>query len=263
MSDLPVYIDEIGQPRRLGCLPKGNDRVAGPPPADPSVWLYPASELRRLCGLVADQMRSRAERLKDDDQDGVGKCCLSTYTHCEQLLRFRAGHEREKLSSDYGYHWTVDRRGKIAERTDDDGESMANGLFIVREKGLVLASRIPNLDWRGRNWPPAEELEAESRDFRVLEWVDVSASMEMILSLLARPKPVAHGYNGHARTLLAPTTNEYDREEIPFLQSYGRDWGDNGIGKLSFRQVDQGRPGYGAFAGVSVVDPANDGDVRQ
>lgn len=258
MSNLPVYLDETGQPRRLGCLPRSCDTVAGPPHADPAKWDYPRSELRRLCGLVADQMRSRAERVKDTDQDGVAQCCLAVYTHISQLVRFGGGQERVKLSADYGYHWTVNSRGYIIERKSDDGESIHNGLYIVRKKGLVLASRIPYLDWRGRNWPPEAELAEEAKSYKTLEFVDVSASMTLILSLLARGLPVAHGYNGHARTLLAPTVQEYDREQIPYLNSWGRNWGNNGIGYLTMSQVDSGRRGYGADAAVSVVDPDED-----
>jgi len=121
----------------------------------------------------------------------------------------------------------------------DAGSSIDENLLALQEYGVC-----PEESWsydKGWRAKPSDEAVKAAESFRIVEAYDISTVEEMVSALLKK-FVVVYGANGHA---VCKVRHLNDREGLD-LNSWGEDWGDNGLGVwASYRKINWG---YGAWA---------------
>lgn len=134
----------------------------------------------------------------------------------------------------------------------DGGMAIDTGLAMLIKWGSCPIDIVHPDDWRGHNWPKNwEEIAAKYRGIEAWD----CPTFEHAVSAVLRGFPVVYGAEGHAVVLVD--------QELNVLNSWGRDWRDNGFGVwVEERSMRYGiERQYGAFALRTTVDPLKDGDV--
>jgi len=171
------------------------------------------------------------------DQDGVGSCAAEGSTQPVQLMMAWNGRTVPKLSPWSVYCFTCDGR--------DQGSSIDDNLVHIRDVGVLTMETWP----RSKGWnrkPPESLLADEAAKYRIDEFFDIGSIAE-VRTALVLGYPVTYGWKGHCCLLVELK----DLDTAFYLNSWGEDWGDHGVGEIKLREIDFR---YGAFAVRSVVD---------
>jgi hypothetical protein len=211
-----------------GCLPRKWKLGAKFPLARERIKIIPRADWPAL----AKQQRMRQYIPTVLDQDGVGSCATESTTGGVMTIRAYRGLPFVLLNPWFIYHTTSGGR--------DAGSSIDENLDFVREHGIAPESVWPrSKGWRAK--PSAEAYEA-AKPFRIREAFDISTVDEAV-SALFDDYCIVYGAKGHSVLKV-----EYDKD----LNSWGRDWGNDGIGLWA--SVNAINWNYGAFAIRNTVE---------
>ena len=214
--------------KKKGCLPRRHPFATRCPAFGDHFNTIPVGDWPELL-KVKPPLRPFVPDIKD--QDGRGSCATESTTQGLQTNRSTRGLPFIELSPWSIYCFTSGGR--------DQGSSIDDNLEHARDVGIMPASIWPrSKGWRAK--PPKLLLEEHASQFRIEEFWDIN-NIEEIGTALLLGFPVVFGWSGHSVMfcdLLDVNTGEY-------ANSWGRDWGDNGFGKLSLRSVNFK---YGCFA---------------
>ena len=258
MSELSIIYDENGEQRRMGALPRMMSRCGdGLIPTFGDEYLVDEAAWPVRSAAAGAIVRRLAVESPDIDQKHQGSCTYSALLHCIMQRIREAGRAPTLLAQSTGYAWDgVASSGELIPRRSDSGMALDVAILISRMVGGVPANIIDPLDYKRTNWP--DDWKIHGYQNSVDEWRDCSAGMKYIVSNLCNSIPLLHGYAQHARMLI-----EFDspNNRFGFKNTYGSKWNEDGFGWLSWKQVDQGRRQYGAFAPITIRDPLGDGDA--
>ena len=189
------------------------------------------------------------------NQAHQGTCCICAGCGAVMLCREQMGLERVILSqgSLYAFDY-IDSRGNLVPRRSDNGQAIDTCLELFREVGACPTSVIDQYDWKGYSrgtWP--SDWRETAKKYRILEAWDVPSARHG-LTAVALGYGFIYGLRSHA---VVHISQEDD------LNSWGYDWGTDGIGKWaeSMQDLDNGISQYGGWAVRLSVDPSNDSDV--
>ncbi|NQT38787.1 MAG: hypothetical protein HQ581_14930 [Planctomycetes bacterium] len=247
MSDQPTY-SHAGRQYRRGCLPRtatacgdGTYRVFGdgtPPVLDPKDWPEHAKSMEEHVPHVIDQ-------------GSQGSCCGCAGVGAMMLARSVSGQDTVVLSQASLY--------ALGNGGRDGGMAIDVCLRHLIDTGANPIDVIDQYDWQGFYRRPrwSDDWRESAKRYRCIEAWDCP-DYEAAVSAVLHGFPVVYGTDGHAVVMIgwAEKTGHID------LNSWGRDWGENGIGQwASERAVRRQLPGYGAWALRVATDPNNDGDI--
>lgn len=125
------------------------------------------------------------------------------------------------------------------------GASLDSVLRQGRDKGILPMSVWP----REKGWsakPPQRLFDEHA--IRFAEFLDLGSSMDVLRSALVSPAPVIFGHDMHAETICELIS----WDTIRVANSYGIDWGDDGLHTMRLSEVDLRR--YGGWALMAVTD---------
>jgi len=206
------------------CCPKAEDRIE---------VITDPDQYASLIGQISLNPYIR----KRMDQGRIGSCATASTTGTVLLVR----EWNDRLFVDLNwlsiYCFTSD--GK------DRGSNIDRNLIHARDVGILPFSVWPTTtDWKTK--PPQSLLDTEACKYRIDEFFDIG-TIEEVMTALVLGYPVVFGWKGHSCVLIELK----DMETAYYLNSWGADWGDNGVGEIKLREINFG---YGAFAVRSVVD---------
>lgn len=171
------------------------------------------------------------------DQGQIGSCATAATTGATLLIREFSGQEFVDLNWLSIYPFTNGGR--------DRGSNIDRNLVQARDVGILPFSVWPTkTDWKTK--PSAQLMSEHASNYRIDEFFDI-ATIEEVMSALVYGFPVVYGWKGHSCVLIALK----DLTTAYYLNSWGADWGDNGVGTIKLREINFG---YGAFAVRSAVD---------
>jgi len=216
---------EIPSRKKTGCLPRKSRPGEWCPMASERIEPLPMGEIERLA-----ETNTCTPFVKTIlDQDGVGSCAAEAATQVVMVARAIAGLPHILLNPWFVYHHTS---GGV-----DRGSSIDENLRFIQEHGIA-----PMDVWgRDQGWrrKPSKEAYDAAKEFAELEWMDIASVAELATAPI-RAFPSIYGSRGHA-----VTSTEYLAKGPTGPNSWGNDWGNDGIGTwVSWRQVNWG---YGAW----------------
>lgn len=184
------------------------------------------------------------------DQNPQNSCCPSATAGAAMILREINGLGRVLLSQGSLY-------GRI-NGGRDEGANIEDALSAMMDEGIAPASIVDPYEWHPRKWPSVWEDHAKK--FRILEAFECP-TFDAVASAVQRSMPVVFGVywgsGGHAITAVGLKNTSPNVWSLEFLNSWGADWGDNGIGLLPESQCG-GIKSFGAFAIRSVTVPSDE-----
>lgn len=231
-----TLIDPTGQPYVGGCLPRVS-KVG-----DNTFKIFDPKTTRRAPRSIKSAIdRSLIWHIIDQAQQG--SCCGCATVGAIMIAREVAGLERVVLSqaSVYG----------LGNGGRDQGMAIDKGLSVAMEHGACSVDTVGQYDWQQfrRDYPNGHP---EGERFKIIEVEDV-VSVDDMDAGVELGYPVVYGAKGHAVIYIDPDVN-----------SWGRDWGDNGFGQWTTRRERAiGIQQYGAWLIRVATDPDNDGDLPQ
>jgi len=164
------------------------------------------------------------------DQDGVGSCASESLNGAVMCLR-EISNQEQVLFNPWGMYGRVNGGA-------DAGSSLSDNLSFAQRYGCFPESVWP----RSKGWrtePSAEAYEA-AKQYRLREVVRLSSKRQFGSALLLG-LPVYFGYPGHAIFAV----RLIDTSRFWYQNSWGKGWGQNGAGTLSFNSIQWS---YGAWA---------------
>jgi hypothetical protein len=223
--------------KAMGCLPRKSKVGAVCPVFADHFEEIPESEWANYAGKIS--LRPFVKTVLD--QDGVGSCAAESSTQSVMIGRAFAGLPHVVLNPWAVYHTTSGGR--------DQGSSIDDNLQYLREHGCPPESAWP----RSKGWqakPSAEAMEL-AKNFRIVEFYDITTRAQMVTCLL-KGWPVVYGSKGHAVCKV-----EYlDPTKALDINSWATSWGDGGFGVWAkFSEINWQ---YGAFAVRTVADVSGD-----
>lgn len=236
---MPTIFDENGIERFCGCLPRTTEPdgsifpIVGDAGTE-AVPLVPRSQ------WTETSLRHHVWNIHN--QGNQNSCCPTAYAGLLETLREIQGLARVPLSQAYPYHYANGGR--------DQGASLDAVFFAIRDKGITPASIVDPMDWRGVNWPADVDDQAER--WRIVEQWDM-LHVDALGSSLEAGLPGVFGVfwqggGGHAIYAIgkrrAARGNSWDFE---IANSWGRQWGENGLGWLPESQVAEGIRYFGGW----------------
>lgn len=222
-----------------GCLPRttevgdGTFKVFGEPGTAP---LVPPTEWEKWKDT---SFRSHVWHIID--QASQNSCCGCG--GCGVMMTYRESRDLPRIvfsqASIYGLEYA-----DLTPRRYDNGMAIDTCLEILRRIGVCSVDVIDQYDWagfrRGR-WP--DDWKEHAKQNRIVEAWDCP-TREHVVSAIIRGFPVLYGAKGHAVYRIARGLDG---------NSWGRDWGENGIGQWATdRELEREIARYGAWA-VRVV----------
>lgn len=212
--------------KAAGCLPRISEPGEWCPLAKERIDIVPEADWPEFMDDI--DLRLHVNRIKD--QDGDGSCACESSTLGVEVARDIMGWEFARLNPLFVYHTTCHGR--------DGGSSIDENLRFIRERGIAPESAWP----RSKGWraEPTDEAYEAARDFRIMEFYDITNRRELVSALLLG-FPVVFGWQGHSVLF----TSVKDMERGVYANSWGTAWGDSGFGVLPFSEVNYS---YGAFA---------------
>ena len=192
-------------------------------------------QIRDLIGKVS--LRPHLKTIGVYDQNGYGSCATESTAGATKLSRAASNRPYVQLNPLSIYAFTS---GGV-----DRGSNIDRNLEHARDIGILPEDVWPRS--KGfRTKPPQELLDRHASRFRIDEFWDCG-SVDDVRTSLVLGFPVSFGWRGHSCVLIALK----DMNTAYYLNSWGADWGDNGVGTISLRSINFG---YGAFAVRSVTD---------
>lgn len=139
----------------------------------------------------------------------------------------------------------------------DGGASIDSALRAMQTTGITTIDVIDQYDWQGRDWPSKwKDAAAENK---ILEWSDCP-NVDWAGSMLERGFLVFLGVfwkrGGHAIYLVGKR-RDGNGWKFRVTNSWGADWGEDGLGWLPESQVSQGIAYFGAWIPRVKTDPSN------
>jgi len=136
----------------------------------------------------------------------------------------------------------------------DEGMAIDTCLRLLKTVGACPVSLIDQYDWKGfgrGTWP--DQWKEVAKLYRAVEVLDCP-TVELVHAANEAGHPVGYGAKGHAVVHIGPGRD---------INSWGRDWGDDGIGPwvTSDAELQRGLDLYGGFIVFLATDPDNDGDL--
>ncbi|MFZ5833211.1 MAG: hypothetical protein ACOY3P_24245 [Planctomycetota bacterium] len=221
----PIAVPPPG--KALGCLPRESKIGQWCPMASERIKIIPRAQWADF----AQDISLRPHVREVLDQDGVGSCAAEATTGGVMIGRAFAGLPHVSLNP-----WSIYR---VTSGGRDRGSAIDANLEYAREHGICPMDMHPrSLTWRAE---PSEAAKEAAKQYRIVEFYDVTTIDEMV-SCLLMGFPVVYGSSGHAVCKVAHLDDSRGLD----LNSWGADWGDGGFGVwASYRAVDFR---YGAFA---------------
>jgi len=221
------------------CVPPVRCGIVLPPQSKPGQWAPMASSAVEIIpeGDWPAEIEKKADRRHlvwhRYNQRSVGSCASEGCGGGLTFIREVAGLPRVQFNP-----WSVYR---IVSGGYDRGSSLDANLKQYRDVGVLPESYFPRWGANANRWNsrPPSGWEEIAQHYRIGEWYYVRNKVEFGSCLLAG-HCVYFGYPGHA--ILA--VDLVDSDTILYLNSWGN-WGDNGFGTLSWRNVEWG---YGAYS---------------
>ncbi len=187
-------------------------------------------------------------------QNPQSSCCACAGVGAVKLCEDTEGDgdDEEMHSQASVYRFTgVNSQGDLIQRTRDNGMNIEQCLRVLQISGCCGVDTIDQYDWRGKNWP--DDWKEKAALHRVAEAWDC-ADEQAVRSAIAFGYPIVFGSDGHAIIGIG-----YDKKGVIILNSWGKKWGDNGIGRWPTRGIPQ----YGAWAlRATTADDAPRVDVK-
>ena len=236
--DTNVWIED-GQERFLGCLPRTTDPdgsifpIVGSPG---TIDILPRSQ------WTETSLRHPFWNIHDQGQQN--SCCPTAYAGLLETMREAQGLARIPLSQAYPYRYTNGGR--------DQGATLDGVFLAIRDRGITPASVIDPMDWQGRNWPAdADELAAELRIVEGWDCISVDAIGSVTEAGFCVALGVWWGYprrsGGHAIYVIGKRKTPGGLWEFEMVNSWGKQWGNNGLGYLPEVQIADGLATFGGF----------------
>lgn len=245
---MPTIYDENGIERFCGCLPRTTEPDgsvfpivgdAGTIPLKPRSQWTPTSLAHHVWNI--------------HDQGNQNSCCPTAYAGLLETLREIQGLDRIPFSQAYPYHYANGGR--------DQGASLDVVFFAIRDRGITPASIVDPMDWRGKTWPA--DVDDRAAEFRIVEEWDM-IHVDALGSGLEAGFPGVLGVfwtggGGHAVYAVgkrpAARGNSWD---FQIANSWGHDWGENGLGWLPESQVAEGIRYFGGWIPRFQRTPSNE-----
>ena len=246
MSDITIF--DGGDVRYTGCQPRTTRLGEKFPVFAPEPMTD--AELRQF-----EDNNSLGYHWHTIDQAQQGSCCASSGCGCVMLGREQAGLDRVVLSQASVYAFDgIDSRGNPIPRTRDDGMAIDNCLAVLKVIGANPTSVIEQYDWKGYRagrWP--DDWREHALRYRITEAWDAPSGRHMLTGIALGYTGI-YGLRGHAVVRISQDED---------LNSWGSDWGRNGIGKWakSMQDLDNGIRQYGGWLLRVITDPTGDGDI--
>ncbi|MEE9185232.1 MAG: hypothetical protein V3U39_12275 [Acidimicrobiia bacterium] len=178
----------------------------------------------------ADEAQNRGLVKHTLDQNGFGSCASEGIAGCTMFCEEKQGFPAEPLNAFALYRYVNGGR--------DGGSSLSDNITAAARYGIPSERVWPRSNgWRTRL---SDEAKRDALRHRPDEVYRVSNRVEFGTALLMGFVVYA-GYSGHAwfAVDLIDTTRFY------WKNSWGADWGDNGVGTLRFAELQWG---YGCWA---------------
>jgi hypothetical protein len=213
--------------KAMGCLPRKSKVGAVCPVFADHIDLIPESDWDSYRGKIS--LRPYVKQVLD--QDGVGSCATEGTAGGVMIARAFAGLPFVLLNPWFIYHTTSGGR--------DQGSSIDENLEFARKYGVAPESVWP----RSKGWQakPSDAAYEAAKEFRILEFYDITSIPEMVTALL-KGFPVVYGSKGHC----VVKVEHLDRAQGLDLNSWSESWGDKGFGVWAkYAEVNWQ---YGAFA---------------
>jgi hypothetical protein len=229
---------------RTGCLPRTTKPGEFCPLFGSRIRVIPRSDWATYTGKIS--LRHFVREILN--QGRVGSCASESSTQSLMIIRAFAGLPHVSLNPYFVYNTVCGGR--------DQGSTIDSNLKFLREVGVPPISIWP----RDKGWQtrPSEEAIEAAKDFRILEFYDISTIEEMVTALFLG-FPVVYGANGHA---VVKVEHLNDREGLD-VNSWGTDWGDGGFGVWVPYSTIGSSLRYGAFAVRTSLQNDNLFDVER
>lgn len=200
-------------------------------------------DIDERCEAFKDIVLARANRTPWSFQGAQGSCTTAGSEHSILICNDEENEKVEPLSRASLYAWDgIDSEGNLIPRRADNGMALSTAILLLRKIGMAPASLIHPMDYRGwRDWP--EGWRGRADDNALLEW-ERTKGLRAIKAALAKPKPVLHGYAGHARCLVwwDPKTKLFHAKNS---------WKSQPWHYLTEEQVERGDRQYESFVLIS------------
>lgn len=228
--------------RVAGCLPRASKPGEICPLASERIKVIPESEWDDIL-KDPNRVMLRPSVPVVLDQDGVGSCATESTTAAVMTMRAFNGQPFELLNPWYIYRVTSGGR--------DGGSNIDTNLKFVREHGIAPERLHPrSKGWRGRSAEPSDEAVEAAKEFKIKEFFDIQTKAEAG-SALFQGFGLVYGRRGHSIF----GCNMVNKSIFDFLNSWG-DWGDQGFGRDSLRDINFGYGLFAVRATTSSVAPA-------
>jgi len=222
-----------------GCLPRETNFGCGafaPYGSDGTPPLFSKQQLRAMIPTHGNLLLEYHYRTID--QKSQSSCCGCAGVGALQLVDHIEDGGEPYLSQAVPYSFrSVNAEGVLIDRKRDDGMNIEECLQVLQLVGTCEINAVDPYDWNGRDGWPSDWKDSAAR-YRVAEAWDCEDT-EAVMSALVFGYPVVFGTNNHAVIAIG-----YDEDGLIILNSWGADWGDNGIGRWPSHQI----PHYGAWA---------------
>lgn len=192
--------------------------------------------LRSLIGTVG--LRPRLDTVGVYDQNGFGSCATESTTASWKLSSAESNRDFIELNPLSIYHFT--------SGGSDRGSNIDRNLEYARDVGILPESVWPrSKGFRAKI--PQSLIDDHAGKYRIREFWDCG-TIDEVRTSLALGFPVVFGWRSHSCCLIELK----NMSTAYYLNSWGADWGDNGVGEIALRSINFG---YGAFSVRSVTDP--------
>lgn len=245
LSRVPEDVDnkdnECCEGRILGCLPRVS-KVGDWPTSEAIAPLLHTDKWEQFGGINIDKHKWMVK-----DQGNQGSCAGAAAVGAFMLVRAVAGLPQVHLSQAVPY--------ALSNGGRDNGASIDTILQKMMEVGTVPDSYIDSMDWRGygrKQWP--EDWRDEAKDYQIFEAWDCP-TYKHVISALCHGFPCVGGVTWSGGGGHAIIFTGWKGGQTRILNSWGADYGDDGIGWLPDRQVERGIVRYGAWALRVVTRP--------
>ncbi len=232
MADLSTIPDGV----KTGCLQRTTTLGAEFPVMSDVMDILPRSEWRARLGI---SLRPHVPIIHN--QNGEGSCAGNSSALAGiEILRSLAGLSFVHIAPSSLYKQSGNGR--------DAGSGLDENLQCLKNVGCVPVEMWGGeLGWN-KPYPPG--FKEEAAKYQVDEWFDLG-TFEAFMSALFYGLPVSYGVfwgsGGHAICAVEPI---YEQGEwgCVFANSWGRNWGDNGFGKMWEPQITRGIEYFGGWA---------------
>jgi hypothetical protein len=202
--------------RVAGCLPRKYKLGEVCPMFSERIKVIPQREWSDYIGQIS--LRPFVKHVLD--QQYAGSCATESSTQSVMIGRAFRGKLDVLLNPWFIYYTTSHGQDRGDGRSG--GSSIDENLEFIRENGIAPESIWP----RSKGWmtKPSDEAYEAAKEFRIVEFYDITSIVEMVSALLLG-FPVVYGASGHSVCKIEHLSDSQGLD----INSWGTDkWGDGG-----------------------------------